>query len=288
MELSSVLPRRGRAVNGISVGIPIWRNCMPRARIFALVRVPKSGSTTLVSMVRSALPGASIYYMPKLMRSDEGPSRLEKLREMRGRSRRFWKLFRVLSEDMAWRRLAVQARDGDIVSGHFSYGALALPGFRAEYITLLRDPFDRLLSEYNYARVGFQKRWRHQHLYHRGKLAAAARLSFGDYLIFLEDNRELFENIATRYVTGGRVCKDPVGFLDENYYHWGVLERLEQFAAGLSAKLGVEVRPHHERITPRQADIALTGEDRARFERLFSEDIRMYQRLQDRLDEGTA
>jgi hypothetical protein len=67
-----------------------------------------------------------------------------------------------------------------------------------------------------------------------------------------------------------------------------VLERLEQFAAGLSAKLGVEVRPHHERITPRQADIALTADDRARFERLFGEDIQMYRRLQDRLDERAA
>lgn len=235
-------------------------------------------------MVTSALPSAEIYYMPKLMRSDEGPSRLEKLREIRSRSRRFWRLFRTLSEQTAWRKLAGKARDGDIVSGHFPYGTPRLPGFAINYITLLRDPLDRLVSEYNYARVGFEKRRRIQHVYHRGRLAAAAFRSFSDYLSFLEDHRSLYENIATRYVTGGRACDDPVAFLDEHYFHYGALERLHPFADALAAKLGVPVQTMHERITSKRPDIAQTASTIAKFERLFGEDIHMHRALLQHLD----
>jgi hypothetical protein len=253
-------------------------------RAFVLVRVPKSGSTTLFWMMKTALPDAALYRMPKLMRSDEGVSRLEKLREARGRARRFWKLFRTLSEQPAWRRLAAQLKDGDIVSGHFAYGTPVLPGFRIHYVTLLRHPLDRLISEYRYAQASFAKRGRLQRLYHRGTLAAAGQLSLADYLCYLDDHRELFENIATRYAIGARSCHDPVRFLDRHYHHWGVVERLETFAKGLTAKLGVTVRPRHERTTPGKAEIALGRADKARFERLFSEDMKMYELALKRID----
>jgi len=256
--------------------------------VVVLVRVPKSGSTTLVSMVTAAFPDARIYRMPHLLRSDEGPSPLEKLRRARARMRRFWKLFGTVRENTAWRRLSARLRDGDIISGHFAYGTPALPGVNPNCVTLLRHPLDRLISEYNYARVGFEQRWRVQHLYHRGRLAAAARLTFADYLAFLEDNRPLFENIATRYVTGERACADPAGFLQANYFHFGTLERLDRFAEGLSAKLGVAVQPRHKRITSERADIAMTARDQARFERLYSEDLNMYHEALALIDRGAA
>ena len=257
---------------------------MAEARILALVRVPKSGSTTLVWMVRTALPDARIYRMPKLMRSNEGPSRLEGWRETRSRARRFWKLFRTVSEEKAWQRLAARLRDGDIVSGHFPYGAPLFPGFRIDYVTLLRNPLDRLISEYNYARENFSKLGPIQRLYRGGLVEAAGRLGFADFLSFIEERRELFENIATRYATGARSCDDPQGFFDRHYYHWGVVERLDRFADGLSAKLGAPVQTRHERITANKAEISLSRADKARFERLFGEDIRMYECLLGRLD----
>jgi hypothetical protein len=241
------------------------RSETPVRRVFVLVRVPKSGSTTLFWMMKSALPEASLYRMPKLMRSDEGPSRLEKWRESRGRVRRFWKLFRALSEEGAWRRLADRLNDGDIDTGHFAFGTPVLPGFRADYITLLRH-----------------------RLYHGGAVRAAGHLCFGDYLSFLEEHRELFENIATRYVTGARSCDDPIGFLDRHYHHWGAVERLEMFAEGLSAKLGVPVQPRHERVTSNKPEITLSQSDRSRFERLFGEDLRMYEMALHRIDSGAG
>jgi hypothetical protein len=260
--------------------------CPMPPRVLVLVRVPKSGSTTLVHMVTAALPDARIYRLPHMLRSDEGPSRLEKLRRTRSRMRRFFKLFGTVREKTALQRLAAQLRDGDIVSGHFAYGTLDLPDFQTDCVTLLRHPLDRLISEYNYTRVGFEQRWRVQRLYHRGRLAAA-RLSFADYLAFLEDNRTLFENLATRYVTGARTCADPA-FLQQNYFHFGALERLDRFAEGLSAKLGVEVQPRHERITSQRADIAMTARDQARFERLFAEDLNMYDQVLSLIDRGAA
>jgi hypothetical protein len=264
------------------------RSETPVRRVFVLVRVPKSGSTTLFWMMKSALPEASLYRMPKLMRSDEGPSRLEKWRESRGRVRRFWKLFRALSEEGAWRRLADRLNDGDIVSGHFAFGTPVLPGFRADYITLLRNPLDRLISEYHYARESFRRLGRIHRLYHGGAVRAAGHLCFGDYLSFLEEHRELFENIATRYVTGARSCDDPIGFLDRHYHHWGAVERLEMFAEGLSAKLGVPVQPRHERVTSNKPEITLSPSDRSRFERLFGEDLRMYEMALHRIDSGAG
>lgn len=252
--------------------------------VYALVRIPKSGTTSLVSMVTAALPSARAYYMPKLLRSDEGPSRLEKLRETRSRWRRLWRLFGTLSEETAWRRLAARLREGDIVSGHFAYGAPQLPGFGIRYVTLLRDPLKRLISEYNYARLGYSKRGAVQRLTNRGRLAEAAGRSFGGYLAFLEEHRSLYEDIALRYVTGGRGCDDPLAHLESHFFHYGALERLELFAEQLGAKLCAKVELRRERVTPASAEVALSVAERARFERLFERDIAMHQSVLAHLD----
>jgi hypothetical protein len=256
----------------------------PVRTLYVLVRVPKSGTTSLVSMMGAALPAARFFYMPKLMRSDEGPSRIEKLRAMRSRGRRFWKLFRTLPEDTAWRRLAAEARDGDVVSGHFPYGAVRVPGAELRHITLLRDPLARLLSEYHYTRAGIERRGPLHRLTRRGSLAEAALGSFSDYLAFLDEHSALYANIATRYVTGSPGVDDPVAFLERSYFHFGALERLDLFTAALSAKLGSAVAAAHERPTSNKAPVELSSADRAIFERLFEQDIRMHRDLIRHLD----
>lgn len=85
-----------------------------------------------------------------------------------------------------------------------------------------------------------------------------------------------------------RACADPASFLQQNYFHFGALERLDRFAEALSAKLGVAVQPRHERITSERADIAITQRDEARFERLFAEDLNLYHQALALIDRGAV
>lgn len=250
-----------------------------RPRLFVVVRVPKSGSTSLNLMVRKAMPDVRIFYLPKLLDPDAELTRMEQARAAKSRIRRYWRIAGALTEKGVWRRIASLARDGDVVSGHFPFGRPDLPGFDLSYVTLVRNPLDRLVSEYNYTRAGMEDRSGLRKLYQSRRTRAALRWSFGDYLRFLDEHKELYANLATRYVTGRDRCADPIAFLDASYFHYGALERLDLFAIGLSARIGRPVATEHERITRAKAPVALAAADRAIFERLFEGDILMHQRV---------
>ena len=68
------------------------------------------------------------------------------------------KAYGVWTEAGFWKGVNREAADGDIVAGHLCYGEPRLPDFDLRYVTLLRDPRERMLSSYNYDRVGFERR----------------------------------------------------------------------------------------------------------------------------------
>jgi hypothetical protein len=182
----------------------------------------------------------------------------------------------VLSNEQAWERIAQAAKDGDIVQGHIGYGDPQLPGFDLNYVTIIRDPVQRLISEYYYSRRGYQKRSMLRKLYNRGRLRAAGELNFSDYITYLHERKELYANRATRFITGERSCEHPGDFLAENYFHFGTLEHIDLYVSTLSEKLGSTVPMAHYNRSEDREEISLSALDESRLEELYSEDMKLH------------
>ena len=184
---------------------------------------------------------------------------------------------RALTFAQAWKYIDNHASDGDLISGHIRYGDPVLPTFRLNYITLLRDPVARVLSNYNYSRLGYQKRNALRRSYVGGHVRAAGTYSFSGYLSYLDESTGGDANIMWAFSFGDETVSDPLAFLQANYFHLGVLEHFDLFATDLGRKLGVQLLPRKSNITPQRTANALTMADRRLFERLFSRDIVLYE-----------
>jgi hypothetical protein len=245
--------------------------------LYIVIRVPKSGSTSLANMLRAALPDARVFSMPTDPAAHAHMPALERLRLARNRARALWRNYRALSLDAAWRKIAAEARAGDIVTGHLRHGDARLPGHALRHITLVRDPLARLLSQYNYSREGFARRGALRRWYHQGQVQAAARHDFSGYLAWLEDHRDAYADQAARFVYGDATVNDPIAFLRAHYFHIGRVENLDAFRAGLAARLGTSVPARHDNTSARRDATALAAADRPRFERLCARDLALYE-----------
>lgn len=228
-------------------------------------------------MLRDGLPDARSFDMPTPPSAHVAYPLIERLRLARRRKRLLWRNFQTLSLDRAWQDVAERARAGDIVTGHIRFGDPMLPGWRLNYITCVRDPVARVLSDYNYARLGYQKRGFLRRLYHHGQLMAAGRYDFSGYLAFLDDHRDEMGDRIAGYVMGSHIHSDPAAFIRDNYFHIGVLERLDQFCTGLGDKLNTRIVLRHDNKTERNAETMLRAADRPIFERVFARDIAVYE-----------
>ena len=212
-----------------------------RVKLYSVIRIPKSGSRSLGVMVEKSLPSSQHFKIPQL--SVDTPEHLHPAEKFRARRRMIQGLlkYRALSVEMLWKNVSAKAQDGDIISGHMPYGTQQLPGWQLHYITMLRDPIDRVRSEYYYSRKGYLSRPRWRRLYHKGHAEVTGTQSFSDYVHYLCNHRPRFSNPTLKYVTGGDICRDPLSFLKEHYFHFGILERMDLFTSQLAAKLDAPV-----------------------------------------------
>lgn len=250
---------------------------MTHKTVSVLVRIPKSGSTTLRRMMVAAYPEARLFTVPET--GATAAARVTPYEAFRNRRRRLKHFlgYGALTEAGMWKRIAADVRDDDIVTGHLRYGEPAIPQADLRYVTLLRDPAARILSNYNYDRLGFQKRSPARRRYLTGQLQAAGR-SFIDYLNYMADEERRSVLPAVAYVVGDEASADPFDFLRERYFHWGVLERLDLFASGLAEKTGREVPLEWGNRTPERERSELTTDERRLIERVFARDIELYEK----------
>jgi hypothetical protein len=246
--------------------------------LYALVRIRKSGSQSLVEMVRGALTSSKFYSMPPVPpTADQGVGVFEDFRRIRRTQKRLRKLFRTMSFPRAWSILNRVAKEGDVVSGHFMFGAPQLPDWELRYITLLRNPVDRLYSEYRYCRQSYLERpaWRRWYL--AGRLKVAGRGSFGDYIQYLHSQKDRFANPLVGYITGGADAENPYEFLKTHYFHYGTMERMDLFAQGLSEKLGSPVTTTWKNRTEKVPAADSESYDRDQLQALMAKDIALYE-----------
>ena len=256
---------------------------MPEKKAFVLVRVPKSGSTSLQRVFASVCPHATIFDAPETSHTvSRGVTFYERLRNTRRRWRHFMGERGAWTEAGFWKAINRQAADGDIIAGHICYGEPQLPEFDLSYVTLLRDPRERILSNYNYDRVGYSKRSGLRRAYATGQLKASGG-TFLDYLHYLADADRRAIQPATLYVLGdeGRAAADPFAFLRARYFHFGVVERMDLFATTLGDKLGRQAEAAWRNRTPERKHAALSAEEARMIEQIFPHDLELYERTRD-------
>ena len=245
--------------------------------LYVLIRVRKSGSQSLVKIMEDALPGCTVYPMPHdPPLADRGLGFWEHMRLLRRRRKRLHALFKTFSYSKAWRLLNDRAQHSDVIGGHFPYVSPDLPNWKLRYITLMREPLQRLYSEYRYCRQSFEQRPFWRRCYSSARIRIAGKGSFGDYIDYLDAQGERFTNPLVAYITGGQNLSSPYEFLREHYFHYGVLERINQFASELSIKLGHKVSATWQNRTQESGALVEETYDQTKLQRLIGRDLELY------------
>ena len=248
-------------------------------KLYFIIRIPKSGSQSMRDMVKEALHDSQYFRLPFLAPDPgTGITLYERLRLRRRTLKGFWRRYRTFREAAVWETISKSAKEGDMISGHLRYGSPQLPDWDLQCITLLRNPVDRLISEYNYFRQGYLERSLLHKVYVRGLLQVAGTHSLSDYIRYLHEHRGVFGNPATSFIIGADSTADPFEFMRRNYFHFGVLEEMECFAAQLSEKLHRPVTSAWINKTRKTVDHRLTEDDQALLDELLDQDIPLYQK----------
>jgi hypothetical protein len=245
--------------------------------VLVCIRIPKSASTSLDQALAGAFADRRTFFMPDTLRLKGEVSPLEKLRALRARSGKLKAHYGSTRLDRAIEVINAEARPGDLISGdHFDFGFVrqVLPmGLRM--ITLLRDPTERCLSEYDYARRNHLKRDIFKRMDAKPQAKAAARYSFVGYLDWLLEHRGTYGDLASLCV--GWDGREPLGaYCSANVFHAGVLEDREAFSKGLADKLGRRIDfPWVNSTEGRECRTADT-DARRRIEALYPKDMELY------------
>ncbi len=250
--------------------------------VYAVLRIPKSGSTSLADAMISALNPPHVFSINTLM-PDAHVSRIEYLRALRKLLRRRWKAHGVFSEEAMWRKIDARLVDGDILTGHFTYGYVRLQRPALRYVTLVRDPLRQFISEFKWIRHGYAKRNILRRVYQRGRNFAANSLE--SFLGFLDEHSDLYRNPTTRYITGNPDHPDPFGHLQNSYFAFGILEESAAFCADFERKAGIRITLPHLNLSPSDSQETLSGQNLALFEKLYAKDIELYAKLRARANE---
>jgi len=151
-------------------------------------------------------------------------------------------------------------RDGvEAVSGHVPAGLLGLLPPAERYVTVLRDPVERTLSQY-YHLVNRRAAWRHEWL-----PAPTPELRLADAI---GERSYIPDNLQTRMLCGLASAEEPLPgdalerasrTLAETFTHVGTTERLDELVALLDLDLGWPAAvPEPARVNasrPRGADV---------------------------------
>jgi hypothetical protein len=244
--------------------------------LFLCVRIPKSGSQSLVRGLTDAFAERRIFYVPNTLDPDSRVARLQRLRFLRARFQNLSRHYGTASMRAAWVRIDRDAHPGDLLmGGHIDFQTASANVHRPlAIIALLREPVARARSEYEYMRVGYRRKaWINRFdasVLHK----RAGRLDFDSYVDFLFAHRGIYGNIASQYIgwngTGGLA-----GFFAQNVFHCGVLERSGDFAHTLSQKLGRPFAlPVENRTTGERP--AITARQHSLIEQIYSRDTALY------------
>lgn len=123
-----------------------------------LVRIPKSGSTSVSLMVRGPFPVERTLAMGPSINPDAALSPLQNFRIGLKTLKKRTKKYRAITVAQMQRAIQAREQDLDLITGHIHYGFVKLKIKAPKHITVLRDPFSRAQSDYFYAKERMVKK----------------------------------------------------------------------------------------------------------------------------------
>jgi len=232
---------------------------------------------SLVAGLEQAFASKRIFYFPNTLDLDGRVSHLQRLRFCRARLQNLYRHHGSFSMRAVCERIRRQATPGDLIMGghvdfHTAQARIARP---LKIITLLREPVARAYSEYHYMRQSFLRKRRLNRFDASVLHKAAGRCDFDSYLDFLSAHREIYGDIACRYL-GWDGTEDIERFSTRDVFHWGALEQSGSFARGLAEKLGRSFSlPHANRVAVERSPV--TPAQREKLERIYAQDMILYE-----------
>ena len=250
-----------------------------QAPLYAIIRVPKSGSQSLRTWAVQAFPDAKQFRIPNTLHLDGAFGVLQRLRHTR----------HVLRHSISWygspktlagicEMIDRTAPPGSILTGgHFDFPTLHA-NFKqpVKIVSLLRDPVRRALAEYNYLRDGYSRKFSLWQLSAGALASTAGRYSFAGFVDFLMENRKVYGNIACRYLGVENPAAIRQHFAD-HVYHVGCVEDPQRFAAAFKKKTGRDVPLGHENRTKKITIDTVPQAERAKLEQLYEHDYSLYE-----------
>lgn len=250
---------------------------------YVVIRVPKCGSTSLARMFLEALPDSKEFYISSANlvlahEEKEKISNLEKFRILKNTTRSIWKKHRCLSFDAVWNKTNLSIKDNDIIHGHLTVDSIYLSNIEKRLVTVIRDPYDRMLSDYNYFRNSFHKKNYFSQKY-RNRLYIAGNYDLEGYISYLAENQPLFGRYISRFIIGKEKVNNPVEFIQSNYFAFGILERMDLFIEDFFKKSGIKLIQKKANITKSKKVYELSTKQRKAISKFCEEDIDLYQNI---------
>jgi hypothetical protein len=249
--------------------------------VYLCVRIPKAGSVSMASAVTSAFFGRRIFYLPNTLELDGRLSRFQHFRYVRARRRNLIAAYGLHRLDDAFAAIRSTIGGGDLISGgHIDFPSVSRALHRpVKIITMMRNPYWRSVSEYRYARQNQLQKSCLSRLDSHAVAMMAAKYDFEGYLDFLVEHREIYGDIASRYLgfDGG----DPAGFFQGQVFHAGILELAEEFSRGLAEKTGRAVPFPHLNKTGASSGAELSHSAKRKIAQLYERDFVLFEWLRD-------
>lgn len=217
-----------------------------RGPLIVFTHIPKTAGTTFLQILRDNVPAGGVGTVGNVFKGSGGsdPKPIERLRNAG----------------------ALRTRHMYVLSGHLPFGASQHLPLETRYLTFLRDPVDRSLSQY----YGFFKLNRRRQLPNEGSLEDVLR------------EREIYDNLQTRMLSSapdpfGEVTDEILEQAKENlrdrFTAFGLAERFDEslvlfkHALGLKSVLYINqrvgTRPRAEEVS---ADMRRVAEGSNRYD----------------------
>lgn len=214
----------------------------PALRDVVFVHIPKTAGTSLRNMLVAALPAAA-----KIFHYHDATARIP------GTFTNAFTSNLLTPEKLRAHRSELPRDLQLLVCGHYPVSSLTSAFHPASFITFLRDPVDRVVSNYRY-------------LVRLGTFA-------GSFAEFYESADQI--NVQSRQLRGTDLR--DIGFI-------GLVERMPDMVQALSRHLGVELRTRVDNVTSRLPRPAIDAATRARILALNGDDLCLYRHIDANLD----
>jgi hypothetical protein len=214
----------------------------PIIKDVVFVHIPKTAGTSMRNMLVAALPAAA-----KIFNYYDDTARI---------SGTFTNAFTadILTPEKLLAHRSKLPRDQQLlVCGHFPVSSLTSAFHPASFITFLRDPVDRVVSNYRYVVKG-------------GNFS-------GSFAEFYESADQI--NVQCRQLRGADLR--DIGFI-------GLVELMPDMVRALSRHLGVELRTRVDNITSRFPQPTIDAATRSRILALNHDDLCLYRHIEANLD----